>query len=70
MKIRTPALALLAFASIGLAACASTKEENMDAPPESEPAPAAPADDGMSPPADTTTTPPPADPTAPPAGTP
>lgn len=74
MKIlRTPALALLAFATLGLGACASTNDENAEAPA----AEAAPADSTTPPPADPTA-PPPADATAPteapppppPAGTP
>ena len=65
--LRTPVLALLAFATLGLGACASN-EENAEAPP----AEAAPMDSGTAPPPPdpAATAPTEAPPPSPPAGTP
>lgn len=74
LQSRAPALALLAFASLGLAACASTREPAMHTP-AAAPAPAeaaTPADQAM-PPATTdgdATPPAQAAPPVPPTGTP
>ncbi len=69
--LRTPALVLLAFATLGLGACASTNDENAESPA----AEAAPMDSSTAPPPADPAAPPPADATAPtetppPAGTP
>lgn len=70
-SIRHAGLTMLAFAILGLAACASTKEENADAPmdtaadsamaPAETAPPPPPASEEVPPPADATTAPPPAE---------